>query len=192
MMHAEAGRIWRRVATTWPWRGPRPFPGRRPVERYAGESVLRDLVVSEGDAASAVRIVARFAAVRAVLRAFEGGSDEAVRAERSAALDQVGGLPADPEQRALETAIVQLECRPSRRLATSLLTAASSAMAARHREGARMLYVLAWRAAREARAGREAAEAARAMEQEARAAGLHRAAQLWRRRAGTHEIVRTD
>jgi hypothetical protein len=193
MMHAEAGRAGRGMVATWAWRGAQRLSRKWPTERYAGEAVLRDLAVSAGDAETAERIVARFAAARAVARTLEGGTEAALRAERNAAAEHVARMKAgDAERRALESAITTLERGAARPLATSLLTAASCAMTARHREGAVALYSLAWRVARHAGAAREAARAARAIERAARAAGVYRAVRLWHRRATVHDAARTD
>jgi hypothetical protein len=168
-------RRWTRVPEPWEVHG----------EVFEGETVLRDLAGVRADVARAERIVARYVAVRLLVRADAARLAGAELASELATVDAYLVLlpPSDPERRALETALQFGAGRQQKRLATALIAAGVAAESHGHVAGAFRLYRAAyeWSVAREWRV--EGARAARAIERSAARGGGARSARLWERRA---------
>ncbi|HLU24568.1 MAG TPA: hypothetical protein VKZ58_02495 [Longimicrobiales bacterium] len=162
-----------------------PEPWERETEPFAGAMVLEDLPRCADDPEATRRLVARFAAVRLVRHALEGGAGEPLAAERGVAWQYIihAGPANDAERRAL--ALVVRGARPDAdpALAAALRIAARLAVAAGHAYGAHALYLLCYDLATHRGWHAAAARAALAIARLAERGGGNRSARRWRRRA---------
>lgn len=167
-----------------------PEPWESCDEHYPGERVLGDLEGLDEDPASAIVVVARFAALQLVLRGAAGETGGGMLAlERLAAaayLARASALSAR-ERRALTLVLDRASQRPTPELADALLAAGTAAEVRGHAAGAHSIYRESYRLSVERGWAAEGARAARAIAALAESAGGRRSARLWRRRAAVLE-----
>lgn len=180
----------------WPrerrWGEPRRRWDARPerwlqeTESFEGATVLDDLEpLHRSDVSGATAIVARYAALRLVIRALDSVDPALLIEERIAAAEYLGGSEAFglAERAALATMIALAGRFPRRELASALLHAGEAASLRGHGAGAFALARAAYRLALDRGWTAEAARAAGQVEALARAGGGRRSERLWRRRA---------
>lgn len=172
---AEAGR--RRV----------PEPWEEESESFAGATVLEDLVFTAGDERETAGVLARYAALRLVLRATAGEAggvdlmDERLAAARYMAVPGAIGVA---ERRALADVVMMASRLPARSIATRLVDAGKEAERRGAKRGAFALMRSAYALALSRGWTFEAARAAAAIARLAQAEEGVWSTRRWRRRAG--------
>lgn len=166
----------------------------RTAEPYPGAIVLEDLVREPADAAAAQRILARFAAVRLVLIAVDGGlAKREIAEERTLAQTYVDALPpGDAERDVLARMMLAAATGHRREIAIQAIEAGDHAARHGHDAGAYWLHRTAYALSHAARWRPESLRAAGAIAAAARAGGAPNAARAWRRRAraAAHALAR--
>lgn len=165
---------------------PRPVPPWERLEPFPGANALEDLSGAAGDPAAALRAVARYVAVRVVLRAATGASaGGSLDLERAVAAEYVEAAAAagDAERRALESAVRLAARDPDRRLCGVLRAAGGQAAVRSAPGGAFSFHHTAYHLARIHGWPGEGSRAAVALSRLVRRRGGGRAAKRWRRRA---------
>jgi len=172
----EPPRRWKRRPERWEEEG----------ESFDGRTVLDDLVLCAGDRVAAARVVARYAAVRLVLRAAAGDArGPALDDERAAAWEFVVevGPPGSRDREVLAAVVALAGPSPGPALATAMVAAGDAAWSVGEGGGAFALYRTAYRLGVERGWWAEAARAAAALAALAEEGGGHWSVKRWRRRS---------
>lgn len=164
-----------------------PEPWEEEAESYAGAKVLEDLVFVAGDVRETAGVLARFAALRLVLRAAAGevgGVDLMDERTGTARYMAVPGALGSAERRALSDVVLMASRNPERAIATRLVDAGKEAQRRGAKRGAFALMRSAYALALSRGWTLEAARAAAAIAQLAEDEEGVRSTRRWRRRAG--------
>lgn len=165
-----------------------PEPWEADTEPFEGATVLDDLESTVGDAQSAAIILARYAVLRFLLRAWARSNAHSWSDERAAAILYLEGARAMQagERSALRRVLTAARPWPEQDLAASLIEAAPHAATAGHTMGAFALLRAAYCISVERAWPAVASRAAEAIAALAAAGGGRRSVRLWRRRAAHH------